>query len=357
MQIEAPKGTFRIDMSQKMIRTIGDPDHRFTENPLRIMQAVSLAAQFGFPIEQETKDAIRRHAAELQHIPPERIAEELTKIICSPHPETLETMYELGITAQFFPEFDRMMKTEQNTPYHYTDVGHHTIAVMQNVSPTKEMRYAALLHDIGKPLCKTTDEQGIDHFKTHADVGEPLTGTILRRFGMDDKMIEHICRLVKWHDFGIDGKTTEEGFRRAMSKIGIENFPEYLELRMADMAGQSDYRKEWKLGNIERIVQMYDKVMEENQKFSILAVSEKDMQDLGIEPGSQMGQVMSHLLDMVQEEPSKNESETLKTEAKKLAARQRMEKSLKDRQETARKNAHNGETKGEAIAVGDRPEK
>ena len=301
------------DMAEQVIRAVGEPDARFDEDALRILRAVRFAAQLGFSIEAATRAAIRNHVDDLEHVSVERIETELTKLICSPHPEEMEELYDLGITARILPEFDWMMETPQNTPYHYTDVGHHTIAVMQHVSPTKVMRYAALLHDVGKPVCRATDASGVDHFKKHPIVGEPIAREILKRLKLDNKTIENACRLVLWHDFGLKGDLTEAGFRRGMSKMGIEHFPEYLEIRKADTAGQSDYRQAEKQEVLDHVIRMYEKTLEEKAPLAIrdLAVGGQDLKTVGVPAGPVMGQVLQHLLDFVLTEPARNTKEQL----------------------------------------------
>ncbi|MBR6172030.1 MAG: CCA tRNA nucleotidyltransferase [Eubacterium sp.] len=301
------------DLAAAVIRAVGDPDERFDEDALRIMRAVRFAAQLGFTIEEKTREAIRRHTKDISLVSVERIETELTKLICSPHPEEMEELYALGITAEILPEFDRMMETPQNTKYHFTDVGHHTIVVMQNVSPTKTMRYAALLHDIAKPDCKTTDEKGTDHFYGHPVKGEPMAEEILRRFRMDNRTIEDVKRLVLWHDHGIKDEMTPVRFRKGMNRMGIEYFQEFLELRLADIAGQSDYLREEKLEKTEQLKRLYQEQLDSAAPLTLkdLAVKGKDLQEAGVAPGPEMGQILKALLELVLENPDLNEKEIL----------------------------------------------
>ena len=305
------------DLAEKRIRAVGVPDERFNEDALRILRAVRFAAQLGFIIEPETRDAIRAHVKELSHVSIERIETELTKLICSPHPEEMEELYQLGITAEILPEFDRMMETEQNTPYHCMDVGHHTIAVMKGVSRDKILRYAALFHDIGKPECKTTDEEGQDHFKGHPAVGEKMAREIMKRLRLDNKTIDEASLLVYWHDFGVKGDLTEKSFRKGVSKMGLRHFPAYLELRKADMHGQSDYEWEKKVEGYQRIQEMYERLLEEKPALTVreLAVNGGDLKKAGIPAGPEMGRMLEHLLQYVLEDPERNTKEELLAEA------------------------------------------
>ena len=153
------------DMQNKVIRCVGDPLERFHEDALRIMRAVRFSAQLGFEIEEETKAGISRLTQNLRNVSAERIQAELVKLLVSPHPDYLRVAYETGITKEFLPEFDRCMETEQNTPYHCFTVGEHILHSLLYVEADKVLRLTMLLHDIAKPVMKTTDENGRDHSK------------------------------------------------------------------------------------------------------------------------------------------------------------------------------------------------
>jgi len=301
------------DLEKGIIRCVGNPDDRFDEDALRIMRAVRFAAQLGFEIDKDTRDAAAKHAEELNQVSAERIETELTKLLLSDHPEKLIDMYELGITAQVLPEFDRMIETEQNTPYHQYDVGRHTIEVIRNVKPTKVMRYAALLHDVAKPDCKTTDANGRDHFKMHAMYGEKKAGEILRRLRMDNDTIRDVKKLVYWHDYGIKGVNSVKPVRRMLSQMGAEYFDMFLDIRQADMKGQSDYKLEERKAVLADIIRYHDQVIEEGNALSVkdLALNGKDLMELGVKPGPRMGEILSYLLDKVLEEPVLNDKKQL----------------------------------------------
>ena len=160
------------DLNNKIVKCVGNPTERFNEDALRILRAVRFSAQLGFVIEESTKEAMRNQAKYLEAISAERIQVELTKLITSDNPDKLVDAFELGITKIVLPEFDVMMNTKQNNPNHLYNVGIHTIKVMEKVNKNKIMRYAALLHDVSKPDCKTTGEDGVDHFYGHQNAGE-----------------------------------------------------------------------------------------------------------------------------------------------------------------------------------------
>ena len=188
-------------MEKKIIRCVGDPMERFHEDALRIMRAVRFSAQLGFEIEEQTKAGISRLTSNLKNVSAERIQAELVKLWFLPHPDYLRAAYETGITKEFLPEFDLCMETEQNTPYHCFTVGEHILHSLLYVEADKVLRLTMLLHDIAKPVMKTTDENGRDHFKRHAAVGEGDVEEDLRRLKFDnDTIIEKVSRLIRYHD-------------------------------------------------------------------------------------------------------------------------------------------------------------
>ncbi len=300
------------DLRDGVIRAVGVPKERFEEDALRILRAVRFGAQLGFTIEDGTKRAMSMLASNLKHISVERIQVELTKLITSRHPDRLVEAYELGLTKIFLPEFDAMMETTQNNPFHLYSVGVHTIKVMENIEPTPVLRYTALLHDVAKPVTKTTGEDGMEHFFGHPESGAHMAEEILRRLKFDNRTIDMIKLLVRWHDFGMDNLTMK-GFRRFMNKLGRENFKTFMSIKRADMAGQSDYNIKARREQFVKLQLMYDKLIEENQciNMSEMALKGRDLIELGISPGVQMGNILKSLFEMVLEDPSLNDREKL----------------------------------------------
>ncbi len=302
------------DLEKGIIRCVGEASERFDEDALRILRAVRFAAQLDFVIENQTREAMRDQAKFLKDISAERICTELTKMIVSKHPERLEEAYELGLTNIFLPEFDRMMQTPQNNPYHLYDVGRHTLQVMRAVSATPVLRYAALLHDVGKPECKTTDETGVDHFYGHQELSAKMARTILRRLKLDNDTIDQVCRLVRNHDYGLSGDGPGmKSFRRFVAQLGAEHFADFLEIRKGDMACQSAYHLEQRRQVIAHMEAMYAEIIEQKQclKLSELEISGKDLIAIGVKPGPDMGRILKALLDRVLEEPELNTREQL----------------------------------------------
>ena len=301
------------DLEKGEIKAVGVAEERFTEDALRILRAVRFAAQLGFSIEEETKKAMTRLAHNLRFISAERIQVELTKLITSNHPNRLMDAYNLGITKVILPEFDAMMETEQDNPHHIYNVGMHTIKVMEHVPPTQILRYTALLHDVAKPLTKTIDEKGIGHFYGHQEKGAEMARVILRRLKLDNHTIDETCLLIREHDFSLHG-TNIKAFRRFLNRLGKERFQDFLLIKKADMAGQSDYNKELRQGYVNDMIAMFEQVNEENQciKMSDMELRGQDLIEMGFKPGKEMGHILKALFEKVLDDPELNEKEILK---------------------------------------------
>lgn len=299
------------DLDRKIIRCVGNPLERFTEDALRIMRAVRFSAQLGFEIEEKTKEALGVLAPNLKHVSAERIQVELVKLLVSPHPDYLRTAYEAGITREFLPEFDICMETDQNTPHHCFTVGEHTLHALANIRADRVLRLTMLLHDIGKPAVKKTDENGRDHFKTHGSAGERMAHTILRRLKFDNDTIKKVCCLIKWHDLRPLPQETE--VRKAVYAIGEELFPLYLEVQRADMLAQSEYKRRQKQERLDGVVRLYREIMARGDCVSLktLAVTGTDLIAAGIKPGKQIGEILERLLKEVLENPRLNEKDML----------------------------------------------
>ncbi|MDE7444455.1 MAG: CCA tRNA nucleotidyltransferase [Lachnospiraceae bacterium] len=300
------------DIEKKVIRCVGDPMQRFTEDALRLMRAVRFSAQLGYEIEEKTLDAMRELSPNLVHISAERIQSELIKLVISPHPEKLRIAYETGITKIILPEFDACMETEQNNPHHCYSVGEHTLRAMQEIRADKVLRLAMLFHDIGKPGTLTLDEEGIVHFHGHPALSEKMTRDILKRLKFDNDTIYMTTNLVRYHDYDVEPRP--KYVRRAIMKIGEDVFPLLFDIKLADIKAQSVYMRKEKVEKLEAVRQVYEEVVAQKQCVSLktLAVTGKDlMREIGMQPGPEIGLILKKLLDLVIEDPSLNEREIL----------------------------------------------
>ncbi len=299
------------DLNHHLIRCVGDPQERFSEDALRILRAVRFSAQLNFPVEEKTAEAVKALAPSLANISAERIQTELVKLLVSPHPERIQYACELGITKVILPEWDAMVNVRQNTPHHKYDVAEHTLHAMKNVKRDKVLRLAMLFHDMGKPSVKTTDENGRDHFKGHALVSEEIARRVMRRLKFDNDTVKKVTRLVCYHDYRMEA--TPKNVRRAMNRIGVELFPYYLAVRMADVKAQSPYRKREKIENIVAMRELYQEAVINDACVTLhqLAVSGRDLMELGMRPGRELGSMLSELLEYVIDDPERNDKKIL----------------------------------------------
>ncbi|MGB8455464.1 MAG: CCA tRNA nucleotidyltransferase [Anaerocolumna sp.] len=336
-----------IDLQKGVIRCVGSAAERFDEDALRILRAIRFSAQLGFEIEEETLKAVVKKAGNLIVISAERIRVELNKLILSPHPNKLIDAYKAGITKIILPEFDAMMNTEQNNPHHLYSVGIHTINAMEragtpwvpllkeagipvqpddynnlnqragfNQKETLILRWTMLLHDIEKPNCKTTDNEG-DHFYTHPEKGAEAAKNILRRLKFDNETIDLVVRLIKWHDYQFT--LTPQSMRRAVNKIGIDIMDLLFEVKIADTLAQNPLTWEAKLKNLSQAKVLFREIQanEECVNLKMLKINGKDLIKIGHKPGKAMGDTLDWMLERVLENPNLNEKQTLMDMARK----------------------------------------
>ena len=299
------------DIEKKIIRCVGDAKERFTEDALRMMRAVRFSAQLGYSIDEGTKEAIKELAPTLKKISAERVQVELVKLVTSNNPDYLKIAYETKITAIVLPEFDRCMETEQKNPHHMYNVGEHTLWSMKYVEKDKVLRLAMLFHDMGKPGAITMDDKGIHHFHGHNELSSHIAKDVLRRLRFDNDTIHKVERLVYFHDYR--PALTDKSVRKFVAKIGKDLFPLYILVQTADVKAQSDYKKEEKLHNIETVNNIFQGILEREECLCLkdLAVTGKDLIDLGIKPGKEIGEILNRFLEMVLENPGLNEKEIL----------------------------------------------
>lgn len=306
------------DIEGRIIRTVGDPASRFTEDALRMLRAIRFSAQLDFSIEGPTLMAIKNNSALIEKISCERIREELTKILISPIPQRFELLYETGLLKYIMPEFESCFKTEQNHPCHIYNVASHTLKSLSMIENSPVYRWTMLLHDIGKPYAKFTDEKGVDHFYGHNLISVKLGRKILTRLKFDTKSSEKILKLVELHDRVIE--PTPRAVRRALSKLGGEIFIDLLKVMRADCQAQNpEYLKD-RLVHLDQLLQIRIEILEEKHCTSIetLAVNGDDLKSIGFKEGKEIGKALNRLLDSVIENPQLNNKESLLELASKI---------------------------------------
>lgn len=303
----------RKDIEDGIVRCVGDPNHRFQEDGLRMLRALRFASVYGMAIEAETASAIHRNKELLKGIAAERIQVELTKMLCGKGvTKVLEEFSD--VIAIPIPEILPMFHFEQRNPHHDKDVWDHTIAVIESITPEPVLRWAALLHDIGKPSCFSLAEEGIGHFFGHSDQSTSMAESILSRLRFDNASKEQIVRLVRYHDMPITAD--RKPIKRLLSKHGEDATRQLIELHKADTLGQSAICRH-RIAIFEEVSQMINEILQEESCFTLkdLAVNGHDMMTLGFQ-GPTIGRVLQECLDAVLDEQIPNEHEALMAFAK-----------------------------------------
>lgn len=312
------------DIQNHVLRCVGEPERRFTEDALRMLRAVRFAAQLGFSIHADTMRAIDSCGTLIGHVSAERIRDELVKLLLSNDSAGgLHLLEQSGLMAHILPELHACVGVEQHIKYHRFDVFEHTCEVVRNTPPDLSLRMAALLHDIGKPAAKTTDADGIDHFRGHADISAQLTEQILARLKFDNHTKDCVARLVKHHDREI--LPDKRAVKRAALKVGEDIFLPLLALKRADCLGQNLTHTAYRLNIYNEIERMYWQSKREHEAFGLrdLAVNGNDMKELGL-TGSAIGDMLQTLLQHVIDHPAENKRAQLLSHARQCIKRPSM---------------------------------
>ncbi|MDE2898010.1 MAG: HD domain-containing protein, partial [Chloroflexota bacterium] len=239
------------DLVAGRIRAVGTADDRFREDPLRVLRCVRFAAQLGFDIEAGTLAAARRTAGELRHVSAERIGAELNLTLLSQEPgRALVTLLEIGVLGLVMPELIPLQQTEQEERRQHKDVFAHTMRVLSNTPEVRETRWAALLHDIGKPQTKSIRNRRIRFFG-HEEVGARMARKIMRRLKFDGGLTDRVTHIVRLHmrANAYEPGWTDGAVRRFILEAG-EDLDELIALSRADITSYRPRRIEAGLARV-----------------------------------------------------------------------------------------------------------
>lgn len=298
------------DIRAGLIRCVGEPDPRFQEDGLRVMRALRFAAVFGYEIEAHTARAIHENRAMLDRVAAERINVELRKLLVGKDAGNVLRQYP-DVFCQFWPQLGPLVTLEQHSPWHCRGGWEHTIHAVEAAPADVALRLAMLLHDIGKPACKSTDEQGVDHFYGHPAVSARLADEMLQALKFDSKTRERVVLLVKRHDVPLP--PTGPAIRRWLSRLGPEAFFQLLEVKRADNMGQNLEKVRGRLAELGEIRAQAERILAEKQCLTLkdLAVNGRDVIAAGIEPGPEVGQVLEGLLKRILDGEIQNQRNAL----------------------------------------------
>lgn len=301
------------DIANKIIKTVGNPNDRFKEDALRMMRAIRIASQLGFQIEARTHQAILTNASLLEEISKERVRDELLKILVAPFAyDGILLLKNTGLLEYILPEFVNTFQTEQKSPHrhHLYDVGIHSTKAMEACPSTDPIvKFATLIHDIGKPKTYKKDGTGLITFYNHEVAGDRIAKHIVERLRFSKKDGERIRTLIRWHQFSVDERQTDSAIRRIIRRVGKENLTDMLALRIGDRLGGGAQETSWRL-------ELFKKRLEEvqQQPFSIkdLKINGNDVMHIfGCKPGPLVGETLSKLFRDVEKGTLQNNREAL----------------------------------------------
>ena len=304
----------RADLDAKILRAVGEPSKRFDEDSLRILRGVRFAVKYGLMPEQKTLDAMFRLAPLMDNLARERVFEELCKLLLLVQPEDLIRF--APVLTQVIPELAPTVGFAQHSSHHAYDVYTHTAHVTGAVPATLPLRWAALLHDAGKPATFSIGEDRQGHFYGHAEASAAITEAVLRRLKAPTALREDVILLIRKHMTLLE--PDKRILRRRLSQLGSEKVNLLLTLQEADTIGTGT-RSPKELEVFSEIRRILAEIEAENACLSLkdLAISGHDLMSLGYS-GREIGQCLNHLLEQVIDEKLPNEKLALLRQCEKL---------------------------------------
>ncbi len=309
------------DMESKIVRCVGNAEDRFKEDALRMIRAVRFSACLGFELEESAVRAVRKCAVLIKNVSAERILGELNKILLCDYPARIGLLYETGLMRYIIPELCDCFGTLQNNKYHIYNVGEHILKAVENTPNDLILRWAALLHDVGKPVCLSCDSNGINHFYGHHRESVRIAEDILHKLRMDRESIREILILIENHDVRIDMHPAP--VKRMLARTGEDLFLKLLLLQEADNRAKNPKYLDEKLTKLHTVYNQYMRIIAEGQPYqtSQLLINGRDLIKLGFRTGREIGDTLKILLDEVVIDPSLNKRDYLMKRALTLKKR------------------------------------
>lgn len=312
----------RADLAAGVIRCVGDARARFHEDALRVLRALRFAAVLGFSLQSDTKRAVLMEKEGLRQVARERIRQEVDGVLQGQKAPAVLRDY-LPVFAVFWPQLLAMKGFLQHSPYHDKDVLEHSLAtVAATPREQRELRLAALLHDVAKPYCFTLDAQGTGHFFGHAEQGAEVAKQMLDGLRYDHRTIETVVSLVRWHDIPL--ADSERLLRRRVARFGPKLYGQLLWLKQADAAAHAPA---FAAARVEQVVDQREQLLQLLQNtpcltMAQLAVNGKDVLAMGVVPGPVVGALLGGLLQDVIDGSLPNERDILLQELARRCERQ-----------------------------------
>ncbi len=310
------------DAKNKIIKAVGDPNKRFQEDALRLMRAIRIATQLDFDVDEKTNKAIKENAHLIKQIAWERIRDELFKILSSNTPyQGIVKLRETGILQIILPELEACFGIKQEGPRHdrIYDIGEHSLLALKHTPSNNPLvRFAALLHDIGKFDTQKTDSTGNVTFYNHEVVGANLALKIAKRFNLSKKQTDKLFKLIRFHMFTVTEEQTDSAIRRFIKNVGLENIDDLMAVRIGDrLGGGTKNEVSWRMEKFQERIQQ---VLQKPFSISDLKIGGNDvMRQLNIKPGPKVGEILQKLFEEVERDASKNNSDFLIQKTKEFA--------------------------------------
>lgn len=306
----------RLHLRRRVLACVGDPNERFQEDPLRMLRLIRFQAVLGFRVARKTAQSIQPNLITL--VSPERMGQELGKLLLGDHlMSAFELFYSTGLLQAVIPELAACAHIAQGKQHRFDVLG-HSISAAQHIPAELHLRWAALLHDVGKPLA--LDKNGGAGFRGHEELGAKLAEQILRRLRFSNQLTAKVVHLVRHHMYPMQPQMPDRAVRRMIAKVGESHIFDLIALRQADIAGMY-FDPVQAVRFLQGIRSRVQEVLSQNAplKTAQLAVDGHDlMAELGVTPGPIVGRIIQGLLDMVIDDPRLNNRADLLEAARRL---------------------------------------
>ncbi len=302
----------RGDIKRTLIRAIGDPQTRFEEDGLRLLRACRFTAQLRFTLEDKTEAALSSCRKQLDNVSPERIRDEIVKMLAADTPSLgFKVMEKSGILGDILPELARCRGIEQKGFHDYDVLDHSLYSCDGGPTDFPEIRLAALLHDTGKALTIEYGEDGIPTFHRHETVSEEIARNIMERFRFSNAQTDLVSHLIRNHMFNYTPDWSSSAVRRFIARVGPEHIDELFALRRADQFGMSS--KKIDSARLAEFGERLKEIIDKDTALSLkdLAVNGRDLMKAGIPGGPVLGTILEQLLETVLDDPEMNTKDKL----------------------------------------------
>ena len=300
----------KLDLENKIIRSVGNPSDRILEDGLRIMRAIRFAGRLNFYIDEDLFEAISLHRDILRNISVERIFDEFLKMLTSTNPSTyLLLMEETGVLDIIFPEIKRTVGFAQMSPFHDKTLFDHILCVVDNVPCDISIRLAALFHDVSKVDTLTIGKDGRGHFFGHEVEGAEVAKKVLRKYKVSNKIIKKVEILILDH-MKVHSKMSDKALRRQIKRVGKDNILDLYSLLIADCkCTRADRDTSFIENRRDRVLNLLNEKEMKSDKF--LNIDGNDIIALGYQEGKQIGDILRQLENIVLDNPKLNNKKYL----------------------------------------------